>query len=479
MAIALLPSEIARLILNYLEGEGLKKTHGLFLNECKYLEECKYYVARGISIPKTIHGKKLEDFLRFDEKKVVETTSSEAQTEPVNVKINLSGDKSTSVKLFTNSTTTKNTVNNNNNNSKKGIDVNKQKESKNNEPEINSINNESTISSDNNDDVIFISNNKIKPIDQDQANKPRLLIGKNTEKIPELSISTLGRQLDSIVSDASNLIKQQEEQEEHLKQQEQQQQQQQATLNYSLEPQDTLNCDLESSQIIKPINSNNLPILLPSAQLGTNNFLNALAQVNLNMNTATFNGVAGTIVPLVLNDNNISNFSNQVGTGSFGDGSMSIRSSAVPVEKNIVKPKPNNVKPAIVEIKPRLANTPRVETNPKENLCLDKLSQLKRKRGPIKREGPKKKPVFNRVTPTIKQMIQKESEHLETDQASTFMESSNCGMTDCADYLKSGQIDVVQSESLLKPSQSSEELYELLGLKNELAVPKKPDTATK
>ncbi len=68
MAIALLPSEIARLILGYLCEEGLKTTAQQFLDECKYLEECRAYYKRGLNVPKTIHGKCLLDYLFYDPK---------------------------------------------------------------------------------------------------------------------------------------------------------------------------------------------------------------------------------------------------------------------------------------------------------------------------------------------------------------------------------------------------------------------------
>lgn len=50
-------------------------------------------------------------------------------------------------------------------------------------------------------------------MDNNNAKKPRLLIGKNAEKVPELSYSTLERQLGTIITDASLLMAQQEAQE--------------------------------------------------------------------------------------------------------------------------------------------------------------------------------------------------------------------------------------------------------------------------
>ena len=63
MTIALLPSEIARLILNYLKEENLSKTYSTFLDECKYLDECKGFFKQGRTLPKTIHGKTLSQYL--------------------------------------------------------------------------------------------------------------------------------------------------------------------------------------------------------------------------------------------------------------------------------------------------------------------------------------------------------------------------------------------------------------------------------
>ena len=69
------------------------------------------------------------------------------------------------------------------------------------------------------DEIIFIGKSQIQPVERDQANKkPRLLIGKNVAKVPELSVSTLERQLDSIITDAANHLKEQEEKESQVKQ---------------------------------------------------------------------------------------------------------------------------------------------------------------------------------------------------------------------------------------------------------------------
>lgn len=60
---ALLPSEICRLILGFLEDEQLFKTYETFLCECKYLEECRIYSEKGIKFQKSVHGKNLMEHL--------------------------------------------------------------------------------------------------------------------------------------------------------------------------------------------------------------------------------------------------------------------------------------------------------------------------------------------------------------------------------------------------------------------------------
>ena len=55
---------------DYLDSENLTKTHGIFLEECKYLEEAKSYIKKGYSVPKTIHGKTLEEYLVINRKEL-------------------------------------------------------------------------------------------------------------------------------------------------------------------------------------------------------------------------------------------------------------------------------------------------------------------------------------------------------------------------------------------------------------------------
>lgn len=164
MIISLLPSEIARLILNYLEEESLLKTYQTFLNECKHLEECKLYLNRGIQVPKTIHGKNLIDYLVIDLK-----------SEPHLNDVCISGNKEASTQTDT------------------FLDQAVKRPF--------ALIDQTNINHSN--DNIFVS-----------PQKKRLLIGKNAEKKSELSVSTLERQLDSIINDAFEHLKQEEEQEQ-------------------------------------------------------------------------------------------------------------------------------------------------------------------------------------------------------------------------------------------------------------------------
>ena len=53
-------------VTDYLEDEELTKTYTTFLDECKHLDECKMYIKRGLHVPRTIHGKTLVDYLVID-----------------------------------------------------------------------------------------------------------------------------------------------------------------------------------------------------------------------------------------------------------------------------------------------------------------------------------------------------------------------------------------------------------------------------
>jgi hypothetical protein len=59
----------------------LIKSHEIFLEECKYLEEARIYIKKGFSMPKTIHGKRLEDFLVINRKDLeVDSTATTTTT---------------------------------------------------------------------------------------------------------------------------------------------------------------------------------------------------------------------------------------------------------------------------------------------------------------------------------------------------------------------------------------------------------------
>ena len=47
----------------FFEEQSLPKSFETFLNECKYLEECRIYKQRGINFQKTVHGKTLTEHL--------------------------------------------------------------------------------------------------------------------------------------------------------------------------------------------------------------------------------------------------------------------------------------------------------------------------------------------------------------------------------------------------------------------------------
>lgn len=60
----------------------MKKTYSAFLDESKYLIECKEYLTRGISIPKTIHGRTLTEYLVIDTDRTnVSTVSTQTDIE--------------------------------------------------------------------------------------------------------------------------------------------------------------------------------------------------------------------------------------------------------------------------------------------------------------------------------------------------------------------------------------------------------------
>jgi len=50
----------------FLEEENCPITYRTFLDECKYLKECKYAHGKGLIFQKTIHGKSLKDFFKSE-----------------------------------------------------------------------------------------------------------------------------------------------------------------------------------------------------------------------------------------------------------------------------------------------------------------------------------------------------------------------------------------------------------------------------
>lgn len=59
----------------------MKQTYAAFLDECKYLAECREYLSRGIGIPKTIHGKTLAEFLVIERDDKITATSVSVATQ--------------------------------------------------------------------------------------------------------------------------------------------------------------------------------------------------------------------------------------------------------------------------------------------------------------------------------------------------------------------------------------------------------------
>ncbi len=81
--------------VDYLEENGNKRAYKEFLEECKYLLETKESLKLGISLPKTIHGKTLKDFLRVNEEgQDIEKTSVSIQTDDTALYLSAGSDNS-------------------------------------------------------------------------------------------------------------------------------------------------------------------------------------------------------------------------------------------------------------------------------------------------------------------------------------------------------------------------------------------------
>jgi len=255
MLITLLPSEIARLVLNYLDEEKYSNTYESFLNECRYLEECKIYLKQGISLPKTIHGKKLNEFLVLGsngesinleiEKKTQSTQTPDTATNPTDEQTDTENEPKKEKDLDTSCSeplvndlskkvcrepdlTCLTELIKSNDIQMENEPVSKIKLLK--SPEIKLISQvrmkspEKKIRLDVKPDIIQLSSDDDDDSDEEtnkiEENKKRkILIGRNVEKIPGLSVSDLERQLNTIICDATNHLKQQEEIEKSIQNQ--------------------------------------------------------------------------------------------------------------------------------------------------------------------------------------------------------------------------------------------------------------------
>jgi hypothetical protein len=223
----------------------LFKTYDSFLNECKYLEECKLYINRGIQVPKTIHGKKLTDYLVIDLKSNEFDSSSNLST-PL---------KQTFSTIITKEISTQTEITSLDKEQLHNLTLKRKYEIK--DEMSSSINNQNIgVESllDQQNENIFLE----PTIIETPSKKKRLLIGKNIEKQPILSVSTLERQLTSIINDAA----------EHLKQEEEyQQQQQQHQQNQHIQ-----NQQQQTQQFIIEPNTNELVLITNNSNLNEQNF---------------------------------------------------------------------------------------------------------------------------------------------------------------------------------------------------------------
>lgn len=509
MSIALLPSEIARLVLNYLDEEGLKKTHAQFLDECRYLEECKYYFKRGIAVPKTIHGKTLFDYLIVDPEKNVSTNSVESQTDSIKwnsiVMQNVLASQKTigrppksanslkttncvtevtgSANLYTSAKLTKDT--NVVKSSNAGQTLNLKENSANTPNKRKAAGCEKpsqAISID--DDLIIIKShdNQKKIADQNKSKKPRLLIGKNVEKQPELSVSSLHRQLGSIITDASNLIAQQEEQENQIFNEQCSNQ----VFDYNIVGNNRTE-QIQNNQCNSNSNSrseNNDMLMLDSQVKSTNavvlsestNFFQSqqnqqglldylqtsegIKKWNENvissqpiclvpLNAPTVNTIDGSFISVVnVNENTTPTQAAQINA---------LESDANSENNNKLKP----LKPAET-----------IFNNPKsrDDLFSD-IDIIKLRRGPLKQEGPKKKRVYNRVTPLISQLMNKSNENSNSNSNNNQNAQSNSqkqsSHTQEENYIASSLINLqhnLQQDTGKRTEYQEEDLMEILGI---------------
>lgn len=139
----------------------MKQTYTAFLDECKYLAECREYLSRGIGIPKTIHGKTLAEFLVIerDELKIAPTSVSVATQTDIEITPRVAVASSRSSTSAPNNTTDP--------------------------PAQNShVDSSADLIEDINDREDFDESNHT--MDSDTPNKrKRILIGRNVEKLPQ------------------------------------------------------------------------------------------------------------------------------------------------------------------------------------------------------------------------------------------------------------------------------------------------------
>ncbi|CAF0820877.1 unnamed protein product [Brachionus calyciflorus] len=381
--IALLPSEIARLILNYLEEEDLTKTYEVFLDECKYLEECKLYLKRGIIVPKTIHGKTLSDYLVIDTNpfqppKKKSTTTVSTQTETVE-----RHSKSTECDLnfpTTNETPSLTT--------KRKLSASEDKS-----PIILAEIDQDSIGSS-----IENHSPKSNPIIEQQKNpistkKRRILIGKNVEKEPELTYSTIERSVDAFI--ASNFSQHTE-----ASLQTEQKSEQKNGLVYLVDSKS------DNKKIDSNINLINTQSIMPSQPTQPTQIIFDLVTGQSIQNNQLFTPPQQT--PLVIVPRNID------------PGVSRIQA----ISKDPVK----NIQPIVIEPfqKVHLTNALNlasqvIDTNYNTRSNRSKITNIKPKNdGKIEDSQveifPKKKKVYNRVTPTIRAIYEKEQQSKEENQ---------------------------------------------------------------
>ena len=223
-----------------------------------------------------------------------------------------------------------------------------------------------------------------------EAKKRRLIIGKNVEKIPELTFSTIERSLDAFINDAANNFCQlKENNKEHV-----------SNINQ--------NTKLDPKNNIKLVNSQNL---------GQQSHLRQNQSILVDLVTGKTSGMTNNQffsqsqqTPLVIMPSNI-------------------ESPAVPRMHPVQKEPAKNIQPIVIEPfqKVHLTNAVNlasqvIDSNPRVKTNQIKNTSIKPKATDSKIEDtsveifPKKKKVYNRVTPTIRAIYEKEQQNKEESQ---------------------------------------------------------------